>query len=172
MRTREQLVEFEAEVREVFFAAMLAGYAADAPKVGVTELPRAKMVVFARGDYVVNDFYFTAEGSRYSSGMTVIRHKGQPVWTLQYQGWYELKAIPFLKRALRCTYEQSIFRGGRGPKMFRQGAYSYQNHVEEFRETFRHFVGREQVSRYEEGEGLKVAGWHEYQGMLYLPFAA
>jgi len=169
MRLTPEQLAIEAGAQEAFFAAMKAGYAVGGEKVHIPQLPRSKVIPFEHGDYSVYDCYFTAEESTRSSGMTIIWLKGQPVWTMQYQGWYELEAIPFLKRALKSNYERDVFLGGRGPKMFRQLPFTYYNYVEEFREDFRHFVGRETISLAGPEGGSSFVGWHEYQGMLYLP---
>ncbi len=164
MRYSQERLEAEAAIREIFFAAMNAGYAGDAVKTTIAEFPGSKVIPFHQGDYSVYDCYFTAKGSLHSSGMTVIWHKSQPVWSMQYQGWYQPEAIPFLKRALRANYERGVFLGGRGPARFAQGNLKYHNHLTVGREVFTRFAGQEVISRI--GSDADTIGWHEYQGML------
>lgn len=174
MRWTQALVDQEAAIRDAFFAAMMAGYAGEtSAKRHISALPCSKLFDFERGEYKVCDTYFTAEGSMHSSGMTIIWHKGQPVWTMYYQGWYEPEAIPLLKQALRANYERGVFLGGRGPKVFSQGSLKYQNTVNELRAVFHNFEGEEEVAYIsgpnEPASATRVIGRHIYMGMMYLP---
>ncbi len=150
------------EIEAVFFAAMIAGYAAEANKSVVSTFPRLKLIPYTKGNYTVHDGYYTKNTSNASFGSTIIWHRGEPVWSISYQGRYDERAIPFLKRALMVNYASHIFNGGRGPAEFIYAGWIYRNVVLEDH-GFRHFRGREEISRV----GECSYGWHEYQGMSH-----
>lgn len=86
---------------------------------------------------------------------------------MQYFGEYHAEAIPCLKAALREAYSRREFIGGRGPKTFQQGEYTYWNHCE--RDGFGSFYGREGVNKgYCGKRGSGTIGSHSYQGGLML----
>src|SRR3989344_7309460 len=87
-------------VEDAFFAAMERGYAQSVPKAVIPDLPGAKAIPFAFGEYTVMDLYFTTPLSDKSTRQTIIWHQGIPVWTMHYGGWYANVAIPFLRECL------------------------------------------------------------------------
>lgn len=154
------------EIKEVFFEAMLAGYASNAPKkLTITELPGSKLILFEKGPWRVADVYYTRRGSNFSAGQTIISHDGRPVWVMSYQGCYERKVIPFLKKALLLSYEARLWNGGRGPDTFRDGDLQYTNQVSRGYDDFTDFRGSEEVRRMGRPGGDSV-GLHDYMGMV------
>lgn len=137
---------FRLEVEEVFFEAMNKGYATDASKKkSILWLPGSKVVKHERDSWKVVDLYHVTQLGPRSGGTTTVSYEGQPVWMMQYSGWYEKDAIPCLKAALRAAYKKKQFLGGRGPKMFRlRQEFFYQNFLE-FGEFDGSFKGEEQV---------------------------
>lgn len=151
-----------------FFAAMQDGYAKNnggtkQKKGTILELPGSKTISFVRKDFELLDCWFAPEKTTYSSGQTFIWHKGTLVWAMSYLGQYPEDAIPFLKRALRETYKNREFVGGRGPDLFEGDGMIYINRVEPPND-WRHFRGREEIFD-QTGQNI---GWHEYQGLLLM----
>ena len=126
-------------------------------------------------------------GNNYCSesfGTTVILawdpdlHKYQNVWVMQYSGWYEKEAIPFLKLALMENYAKRIFHGGRGPRDFEiDGSplqYSCVAHGGPIGNlgickgiSFCHFWGNEGIR--DNDNGGRIMGEHQFSGQILLP---
>ena len=154
---------FLAEMEDVFFEAMMAGYASakKIKKVSIAELPGSKLITpFERGPWKVADPYLVTPLSSYSGGMTVISYEGVPVWMMQYFGQYFEEAIPCLKAALRACYGKSEFQGGRGPERFMRNGYVYENPDEFFPKDFKLFRGDDLVR----GGNGDILGRHVYHG--------
>ena len=85
---------------------------------------------------------------------------------MHYGGFYEKRAIPVLKAALRETYSKNEFVGGRGPQIFRDREHSlvYHNEPNSLLWGFERFRGLEEV--FDVAENLKKIGEHEYFGGL------
>src|SRR3989338_10239065 len=108
------------KIIEFFFEAMKSGWAMPVPKSPIPSLPGSKSIPFRIGEYSLLDYYFVAPGSDSSYGTTVIWVAERPFWVMHYGGWYKKEVIPFFNAALRETYSQNHFVGGRGPREFRQ----------------------------------------------------
>lgn len=148
---------------DAFFAAMANGYAEDAPKTAIPELPGAKAIHFECGDYLVVDYYFTTHLSDKSAGQTMMWRRGHPRWVMCYGGWYAKVAIPFLKECLHRAYvTERRFYGGRGPFVVRGERFTYVNTVR--RNHFEDFEGEERVSDFSGQD----CGYHWYRGMSLL----
>jgi len=158
---------FLVEMRDVFFEAMNAGYAAEGkPKKGsIAELPGSKTITYTIGPWVVLDVYQVTPISSFSGGTTHIWYKGVEVWMMQYFGKYEEVAIPCLKAALRDAYSRKEFRGGRGPHTFKHTGFVYRNPISQL--DFEEFYGAEEILD-ERHERRKVLGWHRFQGGLMI----
>jgi len=161
---------FLSEMREVFFEAMNAGYATDAPKKkSILWLPQNKTIEYKRGDSwrVVDTYHVTPLGPR-SGGTTIIAYEEEPVWMMQYMGQYADEAIPCLKAALRAAYIEKKFFGGRGPDEFIYDGFVYRNEVDRsYRADFQtsnFFKGYEKI----QNAKRESSGWHSYQGMMML----
>lgn len=160
------------QILPVFFAAMQNGYAGSAPKSTIAELHGSKVIRYKQGDFEVVDCYFVTSISDYSFGTTTIYYQGNAVWMMQYRGQYPKDVIPFLKQALRQTYEKSEFVGGRGPIIYFEGGtidtqLRYSNNV--ISGDWRNFLGREEIYRSCGGnQGAGMQGWHEYGGLLLI----
>lgn len=151
------------EIRQIFFAAMRAGYTGGATKTSILGFPGSKVIVFEQEEWLVKDIYFVHPNSNFSSGMTVIFCGGKLVWTMQYQGWYDKSVIPFLKRALAINYNKSEWLGGRGPVDFDESHLTYRNEIRGDH-SFAVFRGHEEIHDNTNGRGL---GYHDYQGLVY-----
>jgi hypothetical protein len=143
-----------------FFAAMLRGYFGDSMKT--TAPDRGTIIEFVSAEYKVIDHYYTTPQSLYSVGTTMIYFKDIPIWWMSYGGFYQHEAIPFLKDALRATYEEKKFLGGRGPRTYLKDGLCYENIVAGDLKLFR---GREEIRQQNPHQ---VLGFHEYQGMSLL----
>ncbi|MEK7461523.1 MAG: DUF5680 domain-containing protein [Patescibacteria group bacterium] len=150
-------------VQDAFFMAMAGGWAQDARKIQVPELPGSKGVPFVWGDFRILDCYLVTTYSERSAGMTVIWCHDQPVWVMYYGGWYAKVAIPFLKSCLQRAYVyEHRFYGGRGPVFVRDERFTYVNKIE--RNDFSDFAGEERVFDLNE----LCLGYHWYRGMSLL----
>ena len=164
---REGLIIF---TQRSFFEAMKQGWASGASAKKDFPFPGAKGYEsnFRYGHARLRflDYYFVNELSRTSFGTKVAFQFGEPVWMMQYGGWYKKEAIPFVKTALMSAYGASQFRGGRGPASFYDNnsypGLLYVNECES--ESFENFKGREFVT---DGFG-KLLGEHSFFGGLMI----
>src|SRR3989344_1373024 len=148
---------------QFFFEAMKSGWAMPVPKSPIPSLPGSKSIPFRIGEYSLLDYYFVAPGSDSSYGTTVIWVAERPFWVMHYGGWYKKEVIPFLKAALRETYSQNQFVGGRGPQRYRNDEYPflYCNDVGWIQCNFSNFHGLEYVLDETQTQRL---GEHSYFG--------
>ena len=149
-------------IREFFFKAMVEGWAAGAQKIKIDEMPGYKAIPFRDGDFYLLDCYCTHSDSPKSAGTTTIWFKEVPVWFMSYGGFYEERAIAFLKRALCKAYEAHEFVSGRGPRRDVEGNLIYLNKPLLY--DFAKFDGREAVFILNV-EGEVELGFHKYWGM-------
>jgi hypothetical protein len=156
------------EIKRVFFAAMLAGYAnSESKAVTLKELPGYKIISFTDEidpKFTVTDTYTTTLHSNMSSGMTVICYDGYPVWDMHYGGFYHEKALPFLKDCLLRNYSRGIFRGGRGPVfvLYEESNLKYSNRTWQSRDgDIEKFEGEESIENINSGEQI---GYHWFCG--------
>lgn len=156
----------DREVRSFFFRAMVAGYASGAKPEPVPDMPGFKQLVHKESHFSLLDRWCGGAENGLSSGTTTIWAKEtttevwRPVWVMHYSGQYMDSAIPTLRAALHSVYKQKIFRGGRGPEIFRRGEHVYVNCLE--RGDFASFAGREEIF------GASSLGYHEYSGQSLL----
>lgn len=151
---------------EFFFEAMLRGYLGDAPKFSVPGEPSMRGLRVKIEDFELLDKYSRKLGTRLSFGQTIIWHKDEPVWAMQYHGKYEKRAIPLLKLALAANYRAKKFNGGRGQDNFGHVEHHglvYSNQVLHW--EFARFSGRESIRDHNLGQSV---GWHEYHGLFLL----
>lgn len=152
------------EIEEFFLEAAAKTYAADAPKTTIAELPKSKVLRYERGEWLYVDCYFSANGK--SFGQTTIWFQGQPVWGMQYSGFWDKddkRVIPFLKRALAAAYAKGEFYGGRGPHHFQDedGSLIYTNQPDD--DDFGCFDGWEEIS-----DSQNVLFTHYYNGITLI----
>ena len=162
---------FLAEMGDVFFEGMNTGYANNAKKGVITELPGFKLIPpYIRGPWKVTDGYHVTLLSSVSGGTTIISYEightstklEVPVWMMQYFGQYDKAAIPCLKIALRTAYEERRFYAGRGPHFFQYEGFTYHNWIEEGEHRFDgiFFGAREEIR---DQDGI-IRGIHQIQG--------
>jgi len=182
--------ELSLKLQEFFFEAALATYAGSAPKTSIEGLPKSKVYRYERDNYMYIDTYFT--NGEQSGGQTIIYIKPEgsptfvPAWIMQYHGWCkddDPKVLAFLKEALRATYEEGVFHGGRGSVMFpfcgqvrtitNDDYLIYRNDAGRILPcAFHRFSGEERIYRSHDKHatnGWKEVFWHRYQGMTLLP---
>lgn len=146
-----------------FFAAMMKGYAGDGTDAVKTITSDGGTIIeFVSAEYKVVDRYYTTPNSPYSVGTTMIYFENIPIWWMSYGGFYQDRAIPFLKAALGKTYEARTFLGGRGPRTYVGEGLCYENI---FTGDVHNFKGREEIRNQNPYELL---GFHEYLGMSLL----
>lgn len=167
--------EIIVEARDFFFEAMRKGYAGGAEKTSIPGLPGIEAIPYkfdGKGyivDFYLMDWYAAPEGSLKSAGSTMIWYKDQPVWVMHYGGFYQNKAIPFLKEALFTAYQRRMFYGGRGQSFYLNPEWEmgYINRLASGDffpmdiEAFESFEGREEIFDLQTSESL---GWHRYWG--------
>ena len=162
------------EIEQVFFEAMVDGWARGAKKTTISEFPGSKAIVWKKGLWRVVDCYVVGplvEGTiaplatpgNKSAGSTMIWHSNIPVWMMSYGGYYAEAVIALLKRVLLAAYEERKFFGCRGGPPYISGPLTYTN---EFQGDFSRFSGREKISDH---WSATLMGWHEYWGMVLTP---
>jgi len=157
------------EAEQLFFRAMLAGYATDALAQPIPGMPGYKLHSHTEGPYTLTDCYWTTKHSNQSYGETVITYDGQPIWHMRYGGAYPKFVIPFLKQVLESTYRLGHFCGGRGEYDECQVDQDddsiikiwYENTCD-MSSSFTSFGGGESICTFEHGK--KVIGHHAFQG--------
>ena len=150
------------EIQEVFFRAMLAGWANNVDVIQFADLPGSCGHQYIDGKFKVLDQFIVNPRSNKSSGTTIIWYDQIPVWVMHYGGWYQKRAIPFLKKCLCSAYESKTFRGGRGLGCVEGKKLTYFNLIEEA-STFRCFKGKEGIFA-----DAKCIGNHWYRGMTLI----
>jgi hypothetical protein len=106
-----------------------AGYGAGNPKTWIKEKDDSTTISFKSGDLRMHDNYF---GGEPYGGRDVVFYKEKPVWMMVYYGLVipsekDLEKIyDFLKMALRQQPEDLPLRG---PKLFKNGEFTYKNMV-------------------------------------------
>ncbi len=157
-----------AQIEEIFFESMLAGYVSNTRvKIKkIPEMPGYKCIEFIKDNLRVVDAFCVRSGSNISHGFTTIWYNSVPIWIMHYGGKYLKKDIFFLKAVLRQTYEQIHFCGGRGA-FLKNGinsfkGYQYINKVSK-NSNFLEFSGIEYILY----KGTQV-GFHNYFGGLMI----
>ena len=144
-----------------FLKAMLSGWVNNGQYNVIPNLPGHKLFEYRECDLFLTDIYCTNNATHQSAGTTTIYHKNQPVWIMQYHGYYEKRAIRLLKEILSKTYGGDEFIGGRGPAVFSMDGLTYTNVVQG--SGFSEFSGREQIV---DNQASISLGFHEYFGKL------
>ena len=153
-----------------FFEGMRQGWASGAPARKDFPFPGAKGYGFNFKSHDCHlhlmDYYFVNSLSRVSYGTKMFLYQGDPIWIMHYGGWYDKKAIPFVKAALMDAYSRGVFRGGRGQASFYNNesypSLLYTNLGDPL--GFDNFKGREFVT---DGFG-KLLGEHNYFGGILI----
>jgi len=111
-------------IEKCFFEGMRRGWASGAPAKANFPFNGAKgyefhpLIVGELDRHLhymtLFDYFFTNQESRTSYGTTVILYLGNPVWVMNYGGWYRKEAVPIVKKALMAAYKENLFCGGRG----------------------------------------------------------
>ena len=158
------------KAQEVFFRALLAGYASGTEKKDPRLTTTTSMFDFKTintyrdGDFIVVDEWTKTDDSDVSFGSTTILFEEVPIWFMTYSGLYPKKVIPFLKEALTTQYKTGEFRGGRGPCIFNSKGLTYVNGSSKINGIidFSCFSGQETIFV----QGTKEErGFHVYYGM-------
>jgi hypothetical protein len=161
--TGKEKVKVLIGAKKVFYAALLDGYLGECKNsTKVKDNDGFTTITYISGDYKVVDRYITSPYSGLSWGTTTIFYKGGIIWCMTYSGRYPKEAIPFLKEALRRTYNSKIFRGGRGPKRIYSDKLEYSNG---YRGEFRNFSSYEYI---EKRSSFRRLGFHNCQGMALI----
>ncbi len=151
-------------IQRFFFKAMIGGWTSDVPKITIPGMPSVKAFKYHWGDLVLLDCYSVTPESTRSAGTTTIWRADVPVWVMQYVGQYQKRVIPFLKQALRKTYEDNLFVGGRGAATYQDDeGLLYMNDVNQTNKLFEKFEGREEIY---DTVGNVLLGYHDYRGMM------
>ncbi|MEK7567545.1 MAG: DUF5680 domain-containing protein [Patescibacteria group bacterium] len=149
------------KVKEFFFTAMMQGWAvAGSKKIKIPDMPGYKAIAFREGDFYLLDRYCVTPNSLKSAGTTTIWFRNDPIWVMNYEGFYEERAIIPLKEALFFSYRTGQFVGGRGPKIYVDGNMIYVNQSRH--NEFQEFDGIEEIF---DGSKEESLGNHKYSGM-------
>ncbi len=151
------------QIEDAFFCGMLVGYASRVTPSTIRSLPGSNIISYQKGDFLLQDMYFTNPNSDSSAGQTMIWHKKDLVWTMHYGGYYSGAVIPFLQQVLHQTYLLRCFHGGRGRELVHGTNLIYRNKVES--NGFGSFHGREEIIS---SSFNQIFGTHWYHGMSLL----
>jgi hypothetical protein len=179
MFSKEEREAILGVAEEIFFVAMLDGYAGDKKNsVKTVDEDGYKIITFVAGIYKVVDRYCVTPISNFSAGTTTIFyrpseiHQWMPVWWMSYAGNYPKKVIPFLKTALKQAYEMGEFIGGRGlvdPFIDKEHSLIYENDVRSYSGGhFEYFGGEEKISVFKNFKVGEVLGFHKFFGMALI----
>lgn len=131
-------------------------------------------IIKGNGRLILLDRWCSNQFGQCSSGTTTISvfcdDVWQPVWVMDYRGWYEKEASRFVKQALLNAYKQGTFNGGRGLAVDDSSPpMKYLNTVIPG-STFEKFAGFETVNTINVFADYErpCLGWHKYSGMLLL----
>ena len=162
----EELVKFLVRTKK-------ATYAGDGMEVA-PERPGCKELEFIEGDWSYRDSYV---GFFRAPGQEVVRFRGEPVWTMSYDGGmvpdfrsditFVRKTFSFLKRALSQVPEDAPYRGPRGQWNGGTTDWLYENGLS-FGSDIIDFIGREKIWARITG-GSKVVFDQKYIGGLVIP---
>ncbi len=165
---REEILK---QAEEVFFLAMLDGYAGDRKSSTKTVNPDGrKTITFVHRRFKVIDEYWTTPETDLSAGTTTILYQTEstrfvPVWWMSYGGRYPKEVIPLLRQALKEEYQRKTFNGGRGPRYMEfNKTIEYNNWS---KGDFQKFNGSECLRQYGCGSASEI-GFHEFFGMSLL----
>ncbi len=121
---------------EFLIEAKKKTYASESPEtVSEPSLESSRQLQYSKGRYLYRDIYF---GSEQFSGIEVVYEGQTPIWTMVYSGGTtspldSREIYSFLKRALRSL---SLDFPARGPRIFREGEFTYENNYEGSIEKF------------------------------------
>ncbi|PCI30467.1 hypothetical protein COB52_01590 [Candidatus Kaiserbacteria bacterium] len=152
------------KIEEIFFEAMQQGFVADFKGKPTRNMPSGKQIASRFGDWKVTDLWITNPTSRKSAGMTTIFYKRTPVWSMSYEGWYEVGALLLLKPALRKAYGKSEFYGCRAEDFYSTATGVRYSNI--FSGNFSSFFGQERMVHRMEPE--TALGKHTYRGGLLI----
>lgn len=162
------------EVEQFFYIGRQHGYTdPSAHRYLSPGRPGFKYTVYAKGLFRMMDEWCSNPAPLRSSGHTTIWFEGGlvpiPVWQMFYWGQYTKEAAKFLQEALRASYTDGRFYGGRGRPSFQRVSSDgdkliYRN----FHKSgdFSLFEGSEDISRMKDKVQL---GYHNYRGFSLLP---
>lgn len=134
-------------------------YASESPiNASVPILESSRQLQYSSGNFLYRDIYF---GSERFSGIEVAYEGKVPIWTMVYSGGmlsptYSAAVYAFLKKALR---EVSTEFPVRGPKAFKEGLFTYENH---FNGSTERFHGEEYIL----SEGVEVYQMNYHGGLI------
>ena len=94
--------EILKSAKEVFFRALLEGYAGNVEKknVKVSVFDFKTTVTYTEGPFIVIDEWTTSDHSDVSFGSTMILFEEIPIWFMTYSGLYPKNVTPSLKEIL------------------------------------------------------------------------
>ncbi|MBP9669188.1 MAG: hypothetical protein KBE09_02770 [Candidatus Pacebacteria bacterium] len=166
------------EAESVFYELMSGGWASGTKPL-IARYPGHVHMQHSKGPFKLIDMWTKTPGSRHSSGYTVlyydcmyaddahIENDYQPIWTMQYGGFYSRPAAAFVQRVLFDTYAKPSvhgFCGCRGPSMVHEGGFAYANKWVTH-SSFHAFSGVEIVRNTHQNE---IVGQHEYMGRAHV----
>lgn len=155
-----------SEVEQFFYIARQHGYTdPSAHRYLSPGRPGFRYTVYAEGSFRLMDEWCSNPEPDWSSGHTTIWFEQMPIWQMFYRGRYTKEAAKFLKEALRVSYQDGQFYGGRGRRevMDPDGKMIYRNFIKYPR--FTRFEGQETIYDLDAHQ----LGYHNYMGFSLLP---
>jgi hypothetical protein len=166
---------YQALAQQTFFNLMNNGWAADKSTASREILSQGyhgmptRFTSYGEGQEwtAVDEWTEALSSGGYSCGTTTIWYKGEPVWFMQYSGWYSPSALHLLKAALAESYTKHIWCSGRGPAEFAlDDTLVYINcpgHITG-KHAFSRFEGFEMIGQKVGPDCFETLGTHQYHG--------
>ncbi|MBS3157555.1 hypothetical protein J4442_05295 [Candidatus Woesearchaeota archaeon] len=160
------------ELAKFLVRAKKATYAGEGMEA-TPERPGFKELEFIEGDWIYRDSYV---GFFRAPGQEVVRFRGEPVWTMSYDGGMMLdfrddvafagETFSFLKKALLQVPEDAPYRGPKGQLVGGRG-WVYENGLS-FGSDITDFIGHEKIWAQIGGKS-EVVFAQRYIGGLVIP---
>lgn len=159
-----------SEVEQFFYIARQRGYVdPKAHRYLSPGRPGFRYTVYAEGSFRMMDEWCSNPSDFWSSGYTTIWFDQIPVWQMFYWGMYTEEAAKFLKEALRASYQDDKFYGGRGRVSYEgvdsQGDKLVYRNIPKY-SSFGLFEGSEDITLVKKQRQL---GYHNYMGFSLMP---
>jgi hypothetical protein len=117
----------EKEIRSFYREAMGKRWSNNTSKKTRSTIPDHKMFTYRQGNLLCVECCSDSSNNGNISGIVNIFCDEELIWTLQYYGFCEKTARPFLASVLSTAFHNNSSIAGRGPKRFEGERYIYLN---------------------------------------------
>lgn len=117
----------EKEIRSFYREAMSKRWLNHTNKRKRSTIPAHKMFTYRKGNLLCVEYYSDGSNNGNISGIVNIFNDEELIWTLQYHGYCEKLARPFLGAVLAKAFSDKSSLAARGPERFEGERYLYLN---------------------------------------------